>query len=230
MMPFIDAVRGGIIVSCQAIPGDPTFGSSFMVAFAKSALRGGAVGIRANGPEDISAIKAEVDLPLIGIWKRPDLDGKGVLITPTLEDACRVKAAGADIIALDASDRVRPTGLDAATLIRRVREEVGIQVMADCVTLEDAVRAEQAGADIAATTLSLPAHLDPYIPNFELLEAMVKTLKIPVIAEGHYWTPEDVEKGFALGAQSIVIGSAVTRPWLITERYAAASPRVKNAG
>lgn len=225
MHTFLDATRGGIIISCQASPGDPTYGPEIMTAFALTAQCGGAVGIRANGVDDVQAIKAATGLPLIGIWKRPGQDRHKVIITPTVEDALRLKVAGADVIAVDAGERVRPDGLDAATLIRRIRDEGDIPVMADCADLESAVRAERAGAAIAATTLSEPPHLGPYAPDLELLARMVGTLRIPVVAEGRFWEPADVEKAFALGAHAIVIGSAATRPWLITERYVLASPR-----
>ena len=229
MTRAMDAVRGGIIISCQAVPEDPTYGPSFMAAFARAAKRGGAVGIRASGAADVAAIKEATGLPVIGIWKRPCADGRGHIITPTVEDAQLLKDAGADIIAADVTDRPRPRGLDAVTLIQRIRGEVGIPLMADCADLEQALRAQEAGADIAGTTLAHAPHLGPYEPDLELLRAMTEALDIPVIAEGRYWDPTDVEKAFDAGAHAIVIGSAVTRPWLITERYVAASPRVRQA-
>jgi len=221
----LDAIRGGVIISCQATPEDPTYGPQFMAAFALAAKRGGAVGIRANGPADVSAIKKATGLPVIGIWKRSCADELGHIITPTVEDAQALKEAGADIIAVDVTDRPRPGGLDAATLIKRIRDEVGVLVMADCMNLEQAKSAQEAGADIAATTLAYPPAYDPYKPELGLLQRMVEALEIPVIAEGRYWDPEDVEKAFDIGAFAIVIGSAVTRPWLITKRYVAVSPR-----
>ena len=221
----IEALRGGTIISCQAVPEDPTYGPDFMVAFARAAKLGGAVGIRANGVADVEAIKRATNLPIIGIWKRPCEDGLGHIITPSVEDAQRLKDAGADIIAADVTDRPRPRGLDAATLIRRTRGEVGIPFMADCMDLNQALRAQQAGADIAATTLAFPPSLGLYEPNLRFLREMIAALDIPVIAEGRYWDPADVERAFDAGTFAIVIGSAVTRPWLITERYVAVSPR-----
>lgn len=226
---FLQAVRGGIIISCQAKPEDPTYGPEFMAAFALAAKRGGAVGIRANSSADVAAIKEATSLPIIGIWKRPGTDQLGHIITPTVEDARALKEAGADVIAADVTDRPRPGELDAATLIKRIRSEVGLPLMADCHDLADAVRAQEAGADIAATTLAFPPELGPYEPNLKLLKQMIAMLDIPVIAEGRYWDPEDVKKAFQAGVWAIVIGSAVTRPWLITERYVLASPRGQNA-
>jgi putative N-acetylmannosamine-6-phosphate epimerase len=230
MNSVIEAIRGGIIISCQAYPGEPTFGANFMAAFALGAKMGGAVGIRANTPVDVRAIKEATDLPVIGIWKREAQDEHKIIITPTFEDAKALKEAGAEIIALDVTRRPRPGGVTAEQLIQRIKHELGVLVMADCVSLEDAQRAEQAGADLAAPTLSFPEGLGPYDPNFPLLSQMVSAVKIPVIAEGRYWEPEQVRQAFEIGVLSVVIGSAVTRPWLITERFAKAAPRRMSGG
>lgn len=229
MDSVIEAVRGGIIVSCQAVPEDPTYGPAFMAAFARAAQRGGARGIRANGPEDVAAIKAATGLPTIGIWKRPGADGKGIIITPSVEDALALREAGADLIAADVDDRPRPGCLSAPALIRRIVDEVGLPFMADCATLEQAQRAQDAGAAIAATTRAHPPHLGPYEPDLDVLAAMVRALSIPVIAEGRFWDPDDVRRAFDLGALAVVIGSAVTRPWHITERFVGASPSGRGA-
>ena len=230
MSDVLESLRGGIIVSCQAVPDDPTYGPAFMAAFAKAAQRGGAVGIRANGPDDIAAVKAATTLPVIGIWKRPCTDGQGIIITPSLDDAIQLRDAGADIIAGDVSDRPRPGGIDAATLIKNMCREVGLPFMADCGTLAEALMSQEAGAAIAATTRAHPPDLGLYEPDLDLLRTMSKTLHIPVIAEGRFWNPDDVQRAFASGAHAVVIGSAVTRPWLITERYVAVSPSVSNRG
>ena len=221
----LDAIRGGIIISCQAVEEDPTYGTPFMVAFAQAAKLGGAVGIRCNGPEDVAAIDRATGLPIIGIWKRPCSDEYGHIITPTVEDARAVAEAGADIVAVDVTDRPRPRGMDAVTLIRRIRSELGVLVMADCYDLAQAVRAEEAGADIAATTLGFPPGLGPYEPNLSLMRQMCHTVNIPVIAEGQYWDVENVRRAFDAGVWAVVIGSAVTRPWLITQRFVEGSPR-----
>jgi len=220
----LDAIRGGIIISCQALQEDSTYGTPFMVAFASAAQRGGAVGIRCNGSEDVAAIKKATGLPIIGIWKRPCPDGLGHIITPTMEDARAVAEAGADIIAVDATDRPRPDDLDAVTLIRGIRSELGVLVMADCHDLAEAVRAEEAGADIAATTLGFPPGLGPYEPNLPFMRQMCNKVRIPVIAEGQYWDTENVRRAFDAGVWAVVIGSAVTRPWMITQRFVEASP------
>lgn len=220
----IKELQGGIIISCQAVLGDPTYGSSFMATFAEAAALGGAVGIRANSAEDVKAINETVDLPIIGIWKRPCNDPYKYIITPSVEDAAFLVKAGADVIAADVADRPRPGGIDAETLIQRIKSELNVPFMADCWTLDQAMRAQGAGADIAATTLGLPEDESEYEPNLGFLHDLVSNLDIPVIAEGRYWDPEDVEAAFDLGAWAIVIGSAVTRPWMITERFVLSSP------
>ena len=220
----INQVRGGVIISCQAVAGDPTRAASIMTVFAQSAERGGAVGIRANGAEDVAAIKKIVKLPMIGIWKRPCNDQGKYIITPSLEDARLLVQAGADIIAADVADRQRPGDIQAHELIQQVRSELGVPFMADCADLDQALRAQDAGADLAATTLGLSSDLGDYEPNLKLLSEMIDRLDIPVLGEGRFWDPAQVETAFRLGAWAVVIGSAVTRPWLITERFVRSSP------
>jgi N-acylglucosamine-6-phosphate 2-epimerase len=220
----IDQIRGGVIISCQAVVGDPTRAASIMTVFAQSAERGGAVGIRANGAEDVAAIKKVVKLPMIGIWKRPCDDPGKYIITPSLEDARLLVHAGADIIAADVADRPRPDGVQARELIQQIRGELGVPFMADCADLEQALRAQDAGADLAATTLGSSYDPGDYEPNLKLLSEMIDHLEIPVVGEGRFWDPAQVETAFRLGAWAVVIGSAVTRPWLITQRFVRASP------
>lgn len=215
----IERLRGGIIVSCQATSEDPTFGAGFMTAFALSAKRGGAVGIRANSPEDIRAIRQAVRMPIIGIWKRPGLDGKGHIITHSLEDALALKAAGADIIALDAADRPRPGGVSFQELVAQIHSQAGLPVMADCASITEARLAQQAGVALIGSTRVPPQSQDEYRPNLEVIESFVGEFSIPVIAEGNFWNPADVARAIDIGVHAIVIGSAITRPWLITERY-----------
>ena len=222
----VAALRGGLIVSCQATPGDPTYGPQFMAAFARAAQIGGAAGIRANGPDDIRAIKAVTDLPVIGIQKVLGADGR-TLITPSLETARPLVEAGADIVALDATDRPRPNGLSAAQLIARLAAELHVPIMADVEWAAEGFAAADAGADIVASTLSVH-HFRDYTPDLDLVRDLAR-LPVPVIAEGNYWTPEQVQAAFAAGAWAVVIGSAITRPWLITQRLAAATPAHEQA-
>jgi N-acylglucosamine-6-phosphate 2-epimerase len=225
LTPFdpIRELAGGLIVSCQAGPHDPLFGPDVMAVMARAAAIGGAVAIRANGPDDISAIRAAVALPIIGIWK-VDLPGVGVRITPDVGHARAVAAAGASIIALDATDRARSDGLAVADLVERVRAETGLPVMADVSTVDEGLIAQDAGADLVATTLagytsSLPATAGP---DLELVAALAPRLQVPLIAEGRISTPEQAARALTLGAYAVVVGHAITRPEWITARFVAA--------
>lgn len=213
-------LAGGIIVSCQAGPADPLHGPTFMAAMARAAAAGGAVAIRADGPDDIVAIGAVVELPIIGIWKVA-LPGLGVRITPAVEHARAVAAAGASIIALDATDRARSDGMAVAELIARVRAETGLPVMADVSTIGEALRAEQAGADLIATTLAGYTDGAPMSagPDLELVARLAPLLHVPMIAEGRISTPDEAAQAIANGAFAVVVGHAITRPEWITARF-----------
>jgi N-acylglucosamine-6-phosphate 2-epimerase len=222
---ILDGLKGGLIVSCQAQPGSPLRDSAIMVAMAKAAEVGGAVGIRANGPEDIAAIRAAVRLPIIGILKQ-DLRGFDVRITPTVEAAETVVAAGADILALDATQRPHPGGLPAGELIAACRRRfgLGVLIMADVSTLAEGVAAAGAGADLVGTTLSgyTPYSRQLAGPDFELIAELAGALRVPVIAEGRIATPEDARRALELGACAVVVGAAITQPEAITRRFVAA--------
>lgn len=191
-----------------------------MVVMARAAALGGAVGIRSNGPEDTAAIRAAVALPLIGIYKT-ETPGFEVRITPTVEHARQVAQAGADIIALDATDRPHPDRFGINERIWRVHQETGCPVMADIATLEEGLCAEDAGVDLIATTLSgyTTKDLEPNGPDFELLQQLVERLEIPVIAEGRIATPEQARYALEIGAFAVVVGSAITRPQWITQQF-----------
>lgn len=218
----IERIRGALIVSCQAREDSPLCGSTFMAAMARCAEIGGAAGIRANGPSNIKAIKEAVSLPVIGIYKII-CAGSEPYITPTLESAKEVAKAGADIIAVDATLRPHANGLSAHELIGQIKT-LGLPVMADISTCEEGVAAEEAGADIVATTLSgyTPYSRQLESPDFELISELVKAVRIPVIAEGRIWTPEQARKALELGAHAVVVGTAITRPEMITKRFAEA--------
>jgi N-acylglucosamine-6-phosphate 2-epimerase len=222
MQNVLQKIEGGLIVSCQAEDGSPFFQPESMARFAHAAELGGAVGIRAKEP-DIRAIKDSCSLPVIGIDK-VYLEGFEVYITPRFEDAERIAAAGADIIALDCTPRPRPDGVTMEDLVRHIKEELDLPVMADIATLEEAVAAEKAGVDIVATTMSgYTAYSPPRnTPDFDLLEAVIRAVDVPVIAEGHILTLAEARACLALGAWAIVIGSAITRPIELTQRFAKA--------
>ncbi|MDX1931079.1 MAG: N-acetylmannosamine-6-phosphate 2-epimerase [Capsulimonadales bacterium] len=221
-------LRGGLIVSCQALPDEPLFGSSIMARLAVAARQGGAVGIRANTPEDIRAIRAAVpDLPLIGLWKVVLPGFEDVYITPRLADAEAVAAAGADILAVDATLRPHPEG-SAADLIRAVKAATGRPVMADIATERDALAAVEAGADLISTTLSGYTDDSPRLdgPDLELVARLAaRELPVPVIAEGRIHSPEQARAALDVGAFAVVVGGAITRPQQITARFAGALSR-----
>lgn len=193
-----------------------------MAAMAQAAEQGGALALRANGPADIAAIRAVSRLPIIGILKRWD-DRFPVYITPDFVSASAIAEAGADIVALDATARARD-GEPLDRLIARIRDELGKPVFADCATLEDGVRAAALGASYIATTLS------GYTPETEarkalgpdiaLIEALARAVSVPIVAEGRFEQPEQLETAFRAGAHAVVVGTAITNPREITRRFA----------
>jgi N-acylglucosamine-6-phosphate 2-epimerase len=219
MQGVIEQIRGGLIVSCQAEEGNPFFEPALMGRFAKAAELGGAAGIRAKWP-DIPAIRAACGLPILGIDK-VHVEGCEVYITPRFEDARRIAEAGAAIIALDCTPRPRPGGETMERIVRRIRVELTLPVMADISTLAEAIAAEEAGADIVATTLSgyTAYSTRGEGPDWGLLEAIIRAVKVPVIAEGGIWTPAEARRALDLGAWAVVVGTAITRPTDIAKRF-----------
>lgn len=212
-------LRGGLIVSCQALPGEPLHGAEIMARLAQAAEAGGAVGIRANGPADIAAIRAVTALPLIGLWKQ-DVPGFDVYITPTISSAVAVAEAGADIIALDATARPHPEG-SAADLIRAVQRATGRPVLADISTEAEALAAQDAGAAFVSTTMSGYTPYSPQQagPDLNLVRRLALLLQVPLIAEGRIATPEEARAALDAGAFAVVVGGAITRPQQITARF-----------
>lgn len=216
------SLRGGLVVSCQALPGEPLYGAQHMAAMARAALEGGACAIRANGPDDIAAIRAAVPLPVIGLFKA-GLPGCEVRITPTPSHADAI--AGADVIAIDATGRARPANLAVREMIDHIHRAIGRPVLADVSTLDEGLAAAEAGADFVATTLSGYTAYSPAqpAPDFVLVEQLAARLGpggIPVIAEGRITTPQEAAHALALGAHAVVVGTAITRPQWIAARFA----------
>jgi N-acylglucosamine-6-phosphate 2-epimerase len=210
----------GLIVSCQALEDEPLHGSEIMARMAVAAEMSGAVGIRANSPQDIRAIRAAVRLPIIGIFKQPH-DGFDVFITPMFSDARSVAEAGADMIALDATSRPRPGGEQCEEIIRRIHDELDLPVMADISTEEEAFAAQAAGADAVSTTLSgytAYSSRGPG-PDFVLIRRLAGELSVPLIAEGRFYFPDDVARAIVLGCHAVVVGGAITRPQEIAKRF-----------
>jgi len=221
----IEQIKGGLVVSCQSEEGSPFHHPDFMARFARCAEMGGAVGIRAKEP-DIRAIKQMCSLPVLGIDK-VYFEGFEVYITPRFEDARRIAAAGAELIALDATPRPRPGGETAEEIIRRIKDELRLPVMADISTVEEAAAAEEMGADLVATTLSGYTDYSPRgdEPDWDLLEAVIGAVKVPVVAEGGFTTPAEARRALDMGAWALVVGSAITRPIDITKRFVSAMSR-----
>jgi N-acylglucosamine-6-phosphate 2-epimerase len=227
--PFFARLRGTLIVSVQAAEDEPLHGAGHMAAMARAVAQGGAAAIRCESPTDVAAIHRVVDLPLIGLYKIKQAQ-EPVYITPTFESARAIARAGAGAIALDATTERRPDGLTLAETIRRIHDELGCAVMADVSTLDEGLRAVAAGADVVGTTLSgyTPQSLGRGEgPDWELLEGLVRAAGVPVILEGRVWEPQEVSRGLGLGAWAVVVGSAITRPQLITARFAAAVSRAR---
>ena len=221
----IEKIEGGLVVSCQAEEGSPFFQPESMARFARAAEMGGAVGIRAKEP-DIRAIREACRLPIIGIDK-VYLEGFEVYITPRFEDAQRIADAGAAIIALDCTPRPRPGGVTMEQLLQRIKSDLKLPVMADISTLEEALAAEKAGADIVATTLSGYTAYSKRGegPDWPLLDAIIRAVKVPVIAEGGIATPAAARRALDMGAWAIVVGAAITRPIDLTKRFVSALPQ-----
>ena len=222
-MDILAQIKNKVIVSVQAMPSEPLYKEDCMVAMMQSVVKGGAAALRVAGVRDVINAKKLFKIPVIGITKPeviPPNWREIVYITPTIKDAKDLIQAGADVIAFDGTSR--PRGENNLTqLIRFIKINKKI-AMADVSTLQEGVAARILGADIVSTTLSGYTLESPEIsdqPDFGLLEKLVEAVDCPVILEGRIWTPEQVDKAFSIGAHAVVIGSAITRPQLITKRF-----------
>ncbi|MCI8787577.1 MAG: N-acetylmannosamine-6-phosphate 2-epimerase [Lachnospiraceae bacterium] len=220
----IEQLHGRLIVSCQALPQEPLHSSFIMGRMALAAKQGGALGIRANTKEDIREIQSQVDLPVIGIVKRDYPDSK-IYITPTLKEVQELMEVRPEIIALDATDAVRPGGVSLDDFFQQLKEKYPDQLwMADCSTVEEALHADALGFDFIGTTLvgyteqSKEARIEAN--DFEILRKIIASVRHRVIAEGNINTPEKARRVIELGAFSVVVGSIITRPQLITKSFA----------
>lgn len=223
-MDRIEGLRGRLIVSCQALPEEPLHSSFIMGRMALAAREGGAAGIRANTPEDIREIKSMVDLPVIGIIKRNYADSD-VYITPTMAEIDELTEAEPEIIAVDATVSGRPGGMSLDDFVAQIRRKYPRQLlMADCSTIEEAVHADRLGFDFIGTTLvgyteqSAGSRIEA--DDFYILREILKRVEHRVIAEGNIDTPKKARRVIELGAYSVVVGSAITRPQLITKAFA----------
>jgi len=227
MTNLIQALNQGLVVSCQAPVDSPLHEPMVIAAMALAAVNNGAVAVRIDTPVHIKAVRARVKVPIIGLWKQVIADSE-VYITPQFHHAAAVAEAGADIIAIDATMRNRPGDETVVDIIANIHQQLGKLVMADVDTIEAAKSAVAAGADIVGTTLfgytAETRHLSP--PGWELLKQMVEQLDIYVICEGGIASPQMARQAFDLGANAVVVGTAITGIDLQVKAYVAAGKRI----
>ncbi len=222
-MNILEKIKGQVIISVQAMPDEPLYNETAINAMMESVVNGGAKGLRLAGARDVKNAKKMFDIPVIGLTKPDRLPANWkeiVYITPTLKEVNELIEANADIIATDATQRPRPK--ESLAEILKYIKQYNKLAMADISTFEEGIKARELSFDIISTTLSgytKESRQDLTCPDFDLLSALVKELDCPVILEGRIWEPKEVDKAFDLGAHSVVIGSAVTRPQLITKRF-----------
>jgi N-acylglucosamine-6-phosphate 2-epimerase len=227
--------RGGLIVSCQAPANSPLARPEIIAAFAQTAEQNGAVGVRIDAPENIRAVKrGGLALPVLGIYKIVG-EASEVYITPTFAAAAEVAAAGADVIALDATLRPRPNGENLIEIVARIKQELNLPVMADVATFSEGLHAaEEAGADFVGTTLSgytnATGHLTAAKPDFELIEALARRVSLPVICEGRVRSTDDLRRAFDCGAFAVVVGNAITGIDRLVSQFASATPAFAENG
>lgn len=220
----VRSLAGGVVVSCQARPGNPLHGPKIMALVAQAAELGGATGLRVNSPDDIAAVRQATSLPIMGIWKQEHA-GSAVSITPTVASVRAVIAAGAEFVALDGTARPRPNDESLAQVVKEIHRLGGI-ALADLATETDLRHATLADVDAVGTTLAgytaeSPPNGDG--PDFGFLRWLVRHSPVPVFAEGRIWTPEQAAEALAIGAAFVVVGTAITNPMAITARFVAAA-------
>jgi N-acylglucosamine-6-phosphate 2-epimerase len=208
---LLQSLNKTLIVSCQAPVESPLHDPYVIAAMAKASVLSGAAAVRIDTPAHITAVRQQISAPIIGLWKQ-QIPGYEVYITPQFAHAEAIAQAGADIIAIDATLRERPNQEQLTTIITRIQQELGKLVMADIDTIEAAIAATNAGADIVGTTLygytNQTKHLTP--PGFQLLAEMVQKLEVPVICEGGISSPEMAQQALKLGAFAVVVGTDIT--------------------
>jgi N-acylglucosamine-6-phosphate 2-epimerase len=221
--PIVRSLRHGLVVSCQAPVDSPLHDPAMIAALALTAVKRGAIGVRIDTPVHVQAVRQQVDVPIIGLWKQ-QIPGFEVYITPHYQQAKAIADAGADIIAIDATLRPRPNGETVAGLIAQIHQQLAKPVMADVDTLEAAIAAVEAGADLVGTTLygytAQTQQCSP--PGFDLLQQMVQTLTVPVICEGGIASPNMAQRAIELGAYAVVVGTAITGIDAQVQAYCAA--------
>lgn len=222
-MNIVDYLKGKVIISVQAMPDEPLYKEECLTAMMQSVVNGGAKGLRLAGGRDVKNAKRLFNVPVIGLTKPDKLPANWkevVYITPTLKEVRELVEAGADIIATDATLRKRPK--ESLEEILAFIKQNNKLAMADISNFEEGRNAAKMGFDFISTTLSgytQNSDCTQNEPDYKLLEQLVKNTNCPIILEGRVWEPSEVDKAFELGAHCVVIGSAVTRPQLITKRF-----------
>ncbi len=218
---ILKKIKGGLIVSCQALDTEPLYSSYIMGRMALAAEEGGAKGIRANTVIDIEEIKRNTSLPIIGIIKQVYEDSP-VYITPTIKEVDALVNVGAEIIAIDATDRPRPRGESLEDFFKAIRTKYPNQLfMADCSCFSDCNHAAEIGFDLVGTTLCgyTESTKGTQVPSYELLQKITTELNVPIIAEGGIWERDELKKVFEFDIHAAVVGTAITRPRDITRRF-----------
>ena len=223
---IFDAIHGQMIISCQAVAGEPLYmeDDSIMYLMARAAKMAGTPAIRTSSIRDVVAIKEETGLPVIGLVKI-QYPGYESYITPTMKEVDALVEIGCDIIATDATNRPRPDGKSFEEFFTEVRKKYPNQLfMADTSCFEEGQLAEKLGFDLIGTTMSgyTPYTKGRKLPDCELIKRYSTELNTPIIAEGGIWSPDDLKNVYAAGAFSAVCGTAITRPRDITKRFVSA--------
>jgi N-acetylmannosamine-6-phosphate 2-epimerase / N-acetylmannosamine kinase len=216
---MIQTLKGKLVVSCQAAPADPMEDTETIRRIAQAVVAGGAAGLRINGPEHVRAVRQDSDVPIIAIQKR--YTEGSLQITPDFASAAALAAAGASIIAVDCGNRARANSEPWQVIIQRIHDELRLPVMADIATLEEGLAAAAAGADLVGTTLNgyTEETWGNHFFDWSLLANLVRRIRVPIIAEGHISTPEEARRAAAMGAWCVIVGSAITRPGVITTKF-----------
>jgi N-acylglucosamine-6-phosphate 2-epimerase len=224
MQQVLDKIHKGLIVSCQALENEPLHSSFIMGRMAIAAKEGGATCIRANSVADIMEIKKNVDLPVIGIIKQV-YGQNDVYITPTMVEIDALMETKAEIIATDATARIRPNGKTLEQFYCDIRAKYpDVLLMADVSTIDEAVYADHLGFDIVAPTLygytNETMGQKIYQDEYAVLKEIIKAVKnAKVIAEGNVITPEIARSILDMNVHAVVVGGAITRPQQITKRF-----------
>jgi len=230
VFPQLEQLHHHLVVSCQAADDSPLNAPPLIAALARAAEMGGATGFRIHSPENVAAVRAVSRLPIIGIYKI-HTPGFEVFITPTCDAAARVVQAGANLLAVEATGLPRPDGETFRQIVQYAHRVLNVPVMADVGNIDQGLQALEDGADLVATTFSAsPPYGKPENgPGLHIIRALARVTDRPLVVEGQVWTVENVRDCFEAGAYSVVIGSAITAPDLITRRFVRAIPPISTS-